>query len=136
MKPQTVLQPVFNLIAPFAPLFLRLGMAYVFVRHGLAKLHMGLPQVAGFFGHLGIPAPTVFAAIVIGVETLGAACLALGLLTRFWALCMVIDMAVAIWRAVLPRAPELETLLLAGAIALVSLGAGPLSIDRLLQKKA
>ena len=69
------------------------------------------------------------------VETLGAACLALGLLTRFWALCMVVDMVVAIWRAVLPRAPELELLLLVGALALLSLGAGPLSIDRLLQKK-
>ena len=135
MKLQTVFQPVSAVLAPFAPLFLRLGVAYVFVRHGLMKVHMGLPGVAGFFGHLGIPAPTVFAAVVITVETLGAACLALGLLTRFWALCMVVDMAVAIWRAVLPRAPELELLLLVGALALLSLGAGPISIDRLLQKK-
>lgn len=135
MKPRTLFQPIFNLLAPFAPLLLRLGMAYVFVRHGLAKVHMGLPQVAGFFGHLGIPIPTVFAAIVIAVETVGAACLALGLLTRFWALCMVVDMVVAIWRAVLPRAPELETLLLVGAIALVSLGAGPLSLDRLIARE-
>jgi putative oxidoreductase len=111
-------------------------MAYVFVRHGLMKVHMGLAGTAGFFGHLGIPAPTVFAAIVITVETLGAACLALGLLTRFWAFCMAVDMVVAIWRAVLPRAPELELLLLVGALALLSLGGGPLSIDRLLQKKA
>ncbi len=135
MKPNSVLQPVFSLIAPFAPLFLRLGMAYVFVRHGLMKFHMGFAGTAGFFGHLGIPAPTVFAAVVITVETLGAACLALGLLTRFWAFCMAVDMVVAIWRAVLPRAPELELLLLVGALALLSLGGGPLSIDRLLQKK-
>jgi putative oxidoreductase len=135
VKPQTVFQPIAALLAPFAPLFLRLGVAYVFVRHGLMKVHMGLPQVAGFFGHLGIPIPTVWAAVVIGVETLGAACLALGLLTRFWALCMAVDMVVAIWRAVLPRAPELELLLLVGSLALLSLGAGPLSIDRLLQKK-
>lgn len=135
MKTPTIFQPIAAVLAPFAPLFLRLGIAYVFVRHGLMKVHMGLPQVAGFFGHLGIPAPTVFAAIVIGVETLGAACVALGLLTRFWALCMVVDMAVAIWRAVLPRAPELELLLLVASLALLSLGAGPISIDRLLQKK-
>ena len=135
MKTSTLFQPVAAVLAPFAPLFLRLGVAYVFVRHGLMKWHMGLPQVAGFFGHLGIPIPSVFAGIVMTVETLGAACLALGLLTRFWAFCMVVDMAVAIWRAVLPRAPELELLLLVGALALLSLGAGPLSIDRLLQKK-
>ena len=48
---------------------------------------------------------------------------------------MVVDMVVAIWRAVLPRAPELETLLLVGAIALVSLGAGPLSLDRLIARE-
>lgn len=135
MKATHIFQPIATLLAPFAPLFLRLGVAYVFVRHGLMKVHMGLPQVAGFFGHLGIPIPTVAAAVVIGVETLGAACLALGLLTRLWAFCMVVDMVVAIWLAVLPRAPELELLLLVGALALLSLGAGPLSIDRLLQKK-
>jgi putative oxidoreductase len=135
MKPKSILQPVLAVLAPFAPLFLRLGMAYVFVRHGLMKVHMGVAGTAGFFGHLGIPLPTVFAAVVITVETVGAVCLALGLLTRFWALCMVVDMVVAIWRAVLPRAPELELLLLVGALALLSLGGGPLSIDRLLQKK-
>jgi putative oxidoreductase len=135
VKPSSIFQPIAAVLAPFAPLFLRLGVAYVFVRHGLAKWHMGLPAVGGFFGHLGIPIPTVFAGVVMTVETLGAACLALGLLTRFWALCMVVDMVVAITRAVLPRAPELETLLLVGAFALLSLGAGPISIDRLLQKK-
>lgn len=135
MKTPTLLQSVAAVLAPFAPLFLRLGIAYVFVRHGLMKVHMGLPQVAGFFGRLGIPIPTVAAAVVIGVETLGAACLALGLLTRFWAFCMVVEMIVAIWLAVLPRAPELELLLLVGSLALFSLGAGPISIDRLLQKR-
>jgi putative oxidoreductase len=136
VKLQTVFQPIANLLAPFAPLFLRLGIAYVFVRHGLMKWHMGLHQVAGFFGHLGIPVPIVFAGVVITVETFGAACLALGLLTRLWALCMVVEMCVAIWLAVLPRAPELELLLLVGSLALLSLGAGPISIDRLLQKKS
>ncbi len=136
MKTPTFVRRIGAMLAPFAPLFLRLGMAYVFVRHGLMKVHMGLPQVAGFFGHLGIPIPSVGAAVVIGVETLGAACLALGLLTRFWALCMAVDMVVATWLAVLPRAPELEGLLLAGALALLSLGGGPISLDRLLFKES
>ena len=135
MKATTIFQPIAALLAPFAPLSLRLGIAYVFVRHGLMKVHMGLPQVAGSFGHLGIPIPTVAAAVVIGVETIGAVCLALGLLTRLWAFSMAVEMVVAIWLAVLPRAPELELLLLAGALALLSLGAGPFSIDRLFQQK-
>jgi len=135
MKAQHIFQPVAAVLAPFAPLFLRLGVAYVFVRHGLMKYHMGLAGGAQFLAHLGVPLPRVAAVVVIGVETLGAACLALGLLTRLWAFCMVVEMVVAIWLAVLPRAPELELLLLVGSLALLSLGAGPISIDRLLQKK-
>ena len=135
MKASTIFQPIANLLAPFAPLMLRLAVAYVFVRHGLLKYHMGIAGGSRFLGQLGIPLPTVATVVVISVETLGAACLALGLLTRFWALCMAVEMVVAIWLAVLPRAPELEGLLLASALALFSLGGGPISIDRLLQKK-
>ncbi len=88
-------------------------------------------------GRLGIPLPELAAAVVIVVETLGAVCLIIGLLTRFWAACMVVDMAVAILLAVLPQhhVPELEGLLLIGALAIVALGAGPVSLDRLFQKK-
>ena len=135
MKASTIFQPIATLLAPFAPLMLRLAVAYVFVRHGLLKYHMGIAGGSRFLGHLGIPVPTVATVVVISVETLGAACLALGLLTRFWALCMAVEMVVAIWLAVLPRAPELEGLLLASALALFSLGGGPISMDRLLQKK-
>ena len=135
MKNIDLFRPVAALLSPLAPLFLRLMMAYVFVRHGLMKFHMGVPQVSGFLGHIGIPVPSVAAVVLIIVETIGAGCLALGLLTRFWALCLVVDMVVAITRAVLPRAPELEGMLLAGALALVALGAGPLSLDRLITKE-
>jgi putative oxidoreductase len=94
--------------------------------------------VAGFFGRLGIPLPTEAAALVIFAETFGAACLVLGLLTRFWALCLAVEMAVAISVAVVPmgRAPELEGLLLAAALALVGLGGGPVSVDRLLKQSS
>jgi putative oxidoreductase len=120
-------------LSPLAPLFLRLAVGWIFIRHGLAKLHTGVPGVARFFGHLGIPLATPAAGIVITVETFGAACLVLGLLTRFWALCLAVEMVVAISVAVLPsgRSPELEGLLLAGALALVGLGGGPLAVDSL-----
>jgi putative oxidoreductase len=123
-------------LAPYAAVFLRLGVGYVFVRHGLMKAHMGVTGVAGFFGHLGIPLATLMALIVITVETFGAVCVVLGLFTRFWAALMAVDMIVAIAVAVVPsgHAPELEVLLLAGALALVGLGGGPLSVDRLFPK--
>ncbi len=102
------------------------------------KWHMGLPSVTGFFGHLGIPLPGPLAAVVMTVETVGAGCVVLGLLTRFWAACLCVDMVVAILVAVLPshHTPELEGLLLAGALALVGLSAGPISLDRLFARKA
>ncbi len=126
-----------NSLSPFASLFLRVAVGLVFINHGLMKWHMGVNGVAGFLGHLGIPLPEVAAIIVIAVETVGAACLVIGLLTRFWAACMTVEMVVAILLAVLPahHSPELEGLLLAGALAIVALGAGPIALDRLFQKK-
>jgi putative oxidoreductase len=124
-------------LTPWAAVFLRLSVGYVFIRHGLAKVHTGIGGVAGFFGHLGIPLATPAAVVVIVVETVGAVCVVLGLATRWWAACMAVQMVVAISVAVVPagRAPELEGLLLAGALALVGLGAGRLSLDRLFAGK-
>ena len=119
--------------APAAPVVLRVGVGWVFLRHGLMKVHMGVAGVAGFLGHLGFPVPAAWAVILIAVETAGAACVVLGLWTRFWAACMAVDMVLAISLAVLPsgHAPELEGLLLAGALALLALGDGPISIGAL-----
>lgn len=122
-------------LAPYASLPLRIAVGWVFLRHGSMKLHMGVGGVAGFLGHLGFPVPAVWAVILIGVETIGAGCVVLGLFTRFWAACLAVDMIVAISLAVLPshHAPELEGLLLAGALALALLGDGPVSVGALLR---
>ncbi len=137
MKPVALARSLAERVAPLAPLFLRLGVGLIFLHHGLGKLHMGHAGVSGFFGHLGIPLPPVAAAVVIIVETLGAACVVIGLLTRFWAACMAVEMVVAILVAVLPshHSPELEALLLAGALALVGLGDGALSVGRIIGKR-
>ncbi|MDD1762985.1 MAG: DoxX family protein, partial [Methanothrix sp.] len=108
----------------------RFGVGIVFLIHGTSKLQSGLRGVAGFFGTLGIPLPSVAATVVIAVETVGALCLILGFLSRFWAACMAIEMVVAIVTASLPshKAFELEGLLLTGALALVVLGDGAISV--------
>jgi putative oxidoreductase len=123
-------------LTPYASLVLRIAVGWIFLRHGVVKAGMGVAGVAGFFRGLGIPLPHVAAVVVMVVETVGAACVVAGVLTRFWAICMVIDMAVAIQFAVRPtgRPFELEGLLLAAALALVALGDGPLSVARLLRK--
>ncbi len=123
-------------LAPYTSLVLRIAVGWIFLRHGIVKAGMGVAGVAGFFHGLGIPLPHVAAVVVIVVETVGAACVVAGVLTRFWAACMVVDMIVAILVAILPtgRAFELEGLLLAAALALVGLGDGPLSVARLGRK--
>jgi len=124
-------------LAPYASLPLRVAVGWVFLRHGAMKVGMGVTGVAGFLGHLGFPVAPFWAVVLIGAETLGAACVVLGLWTRFFAACLAVDMIVAITRAILPsgRAFELEGLLLAGSLALVALGDGPLAVGALLRRK-
>ncbi len=136
MNPFNLLGRLAGRLAPAAPVVLRLGVGLVFLHHGIMKWHMGIGGVAGFLRHLGFPVATFWAVVLIVVETVGAACVVLGFWSRFWAACMVADMVLAISRAVLPsgRSPELEGLLLAGSLALLALGDGPVSIGALLRR--
>lgn len=120
-----------NTFTPYAAFFMRLAVGLVFLEHGRVKLfQMGLAGVAAFLHNVGVPFATFFALIVIAVETLGAVCVVLGIFTRFWAACMAVEMLIAILAVKLPQHAnfELEGLLFAGAVTLVALGDGPLSI--------
>ena len=119
-----------NRLTPYAAFFMRLAVGFVFFEHGLAKYRNGIPATAAFFHGLGIPFATIFAVIVIVVETIGAICVAFGFYTRFWAACMAVEMLVAILAVQLPHHANfaLEGMLFAGAVTLVALGDGPLSI--------
>jgi putative oxidoreductase len=126
-----------NAWSTYAAVPLRLAVGGIFLRHGIMKLEGGLPGLAAFLHGLGFPFANIWAVILIAVETVGAACVVLGLLTRAWALCFVVEMVVAILRVQLPagRNFELETLLLAGALSLVALGDGPLALGMTLKKR-
>ena len=138
MNPYARFEAACQRLASWAPLPLRLGVGIVFLNHGIGKFNNGVAGVAGFFGHIGIPLPAVAAVVVITVETVGAACVITGLLTRFWTACMAIEMVVAILMASLPshRGFELEGLLVAGSLALVVLGDGPAALGALLKRGA
>ena len=125
-------------LAPYAAFVMRLAVGGVFLRHGLNKFHDGIPAVAGFLQAVHVPFASMFAVVIIAVETIGAACVLLGIFTRFWAACMAVEMVVAILAAKFPQRGniELEGLLLAGAITLVALGDGPLSIAIGLKRRA
>jgi putative oxidoreductase len=116
----------------------RLTLGVVFTVTGWGKLH-SLEQVTEFFTSLGIPAPAFHAHLVAGTELVCGALLLVGLVARLAAIPLVITMVVAIATAKMGDVQglsgffglqELDYIVL--ALVIIVLGAGPLSIDRLL----
>lgn len=117
-------------LAPYAAFFMRLAVGGVFLNHGIDKFQRGVPGIAAFLHAHGVPFASIVAVYLIAVETVGAVCVMIGFWTRAWATAMAVNMVAAILLVVLPRGGnfELEALLFAGAVTLVALGDGPLSI--------
>jgi putative oxidoreductase len=119
---------------------LRVAVGIVFVAHGGQKLFvLGFGNVAGFMGKIGIPAPMLAAIVVTLVEFLGGLALILGSFTRWAAALLAIDMLVAIPAVhlkagfFLPAGFEFALTLFAANVALLLLGAGEASVDRVLR---
>jgi putative oxidoreductase len=119
-----------NALTPYAAFFMRLAVGGVFLLHGIAKFERGIGATAHMLANIGFPFATIFAVILMTIETIGAICVLLGILTRAWAAVMAVEMVIAILAVKLRLGGnfELEALLLAGAVTLVALGDGPLSI--------
>lgn len=125
-----------------APLFARIVCGWVFLLSGWGKLH-NLPQVTQNFISWGIPLPHLLTPFVSGVEFFGGLFLLVGLLTRISAGALGITMIVAIASAKWGDVDSLETLLgfdeteyLALFLWLAIAGAGRLSLDYLLERRA
>lgn len=121
---------------------LRVVLGIVFVMHGGQKLFIyGFSGVAGLMGRVGIPLPLLSAVVVTAVEFLGGAALLLGLLTRWAAALLAINMLVAMvvvhLRAgfFLPNGFEYTLTLLAANIALALTGPGEAAVDTALDKR-
>lgn len=121
---------------------LRLVVGVVFLAHGGQKLFVwGFGNVAGFMGKIGIPAPMLAAIVVTLVEFFGGLALVLGLFTRWAAAFLSVNMLVAILTVhlkagfFLPAGVEFALTLFAANAALVLLGSGQASVDRLLQAR-
>ncbi len=122
---------------------IRVVVGVVFLMHGGQKLFIwGFSGVAAFLGQLGIPAPMLASIIVTLVEFLGGLALFLGLFTRWVAILLAIDMAVAILTVhlpngfFLPEGFEYPLTLLAANVSLALLGSGEASVDRFLEKQS
>jgi putative oxidoreductase len=109
-----------------------LGLA-MFFNHGLAKLTNFSDMASKFPDPLGI-GQTPSLGLVVFAETAGALLLAVGLLTRFAALTLVIDLGVAflIIHKAASGAGELAFIYSAGYAALLIAGGGRFSMDKAL----
>jgi putative oxidoreductase len=106
--------------------------------HGWGKLLSGVAPLEKSMTGYGFVPGIVFALAAMFLETVGAASVALGLFTRFFAAAIAIEMALITFVVQLPRGfARMELLFLFGAImfAIALRGGGPYSLDRVIGKE-
>ncbi|HEV2388980.1 MAG TPA: DoxX family protein [Candidatus Acidoferrales bacterium] len=124
-------------LKPLASLVLRLGLAIVFFYHGYPKLAHRREWFAAF-PRMGFP--WYFAYIAGTLETVGSCLLAVGLLTRLVALLLAGEMAIALWQVHMAKGIlavgfyQLPLMLAVGSFALMTMGGGAISLDRVIFK--
>ena len=135
--------PAFGAFSSVAPLVLRVITGVVMAAHGYAKLASGPSGFAEMLSGLGVPAASFMAWVVVLVELVGGIALVLGVLTRLAGALITVNLVVAILLVKLDKgliasmdSPgagyELDLTLITGSLALVLMGPGPVSLDRLL----
>jgi len=95
----------------------------------------GQTPVIATMTHFGLQPVGAAALCVTVIESLGALCIALGFLTRFWAAAMAIELAVIAFVVMLPQGYfRAESFLLWGVLAFIIAlkGSGRYSIDRMI----
>jgi len=133
--------------APAAVILVRLIVGAVFLSEGIQKFLYPDALGVGRFTKIGIPAPEVMAPFVGVCEVACGVLFLLGLLTRFAAVTMIIDMLVAISTTKVPMllhdgfwkmAHEARTdwAMLLGSLFLLMVGAGSWSFDAILGRKS
>lgn len=109
---------------------IRLGLAYVFIAHGIQKF-IGIDGTIAFFGKLGMPA--FMAYVVAGLELLTGIAMLLGAYTRYAGMIIAIIMVVAIATAKRSAGligSQFEIALLLSAIGIAMTGPGMISLCR------
>jgi len=132
--------------APPAVILVRLLVGGVFLSEGIQKFLLPDSLGVGRFTKIGIPNPEIIAPFVGVCEIVCGVLFILGLLTRFAAVTMIVNMLVAIWTTKIPilhlsgfwsMAHEARTdyAMLLGSIFLLLVGAGVWSFDSRIVRK-
>lgn len=151
----TVLKKIYGYLNQAGAGFSHLLLLLIRLNFGIQLFYIGLGKLnnhartAEFFSSIGIPLPELNAWFVGGVEMLGGLCLALGLLSRPWAVMIAGAMTVAYITSPDDRATVLAIFenqdkflqsapffFLLLALLVLSFGPGKLSLDFLVQKFA
>lgn len=156
----SVLSSIVQTRAPRATVLIRLMVGVVFLSEGVQKFLYPGQLGVGRFTRIGLPAPEVLAPFVGCVEVLGGTLLLIGLLIRPAALALSVDMAVAIVTTKLPillghgfwglglrelgsyglasmvHESRTDWAMLLGSLFLLTVGAGPWSLDAVIAHRA
>jgi putative oxidoreductase len=118
---------------------IRITVGAILLVHGWGKIKTGITGLAAYLGRAGLEPPLPLAYVVYINETIGAACIILGLFTRFFAASIAIELAVALWvvhyaKGFGASAGGYEYVLMWGIImfAIALRGGGPYSLDRVI----
>lgn len=117
---------------------IRIAAGGFLLYHGWGKLMGGVTPVASTMARNGIAPPTLFAWVVIFLETVGAIAIILGFATRFFAAAIAIEMAIIAFVAQLPNGfARMELFVFWGIVyfAIALRGGGPYSLDRKIGKE-
>ena len=142
----TVFRRILATNAPAAVILIRLIVGGVFLSEGVQKFLFPDALGVGRFAKIGIPAPEMMAPFVGVSEIVCGVLFLLGLVTRFAAITMIINMLVAISTTKVPilrnegfwkMAHEARTdwAMLLGSIFLLIVGAGAWSFDSRIGRK-
>jgi putative oxidoreductase len=121
----------------------RIVIGYILFMHGWGKVSgAGVAGITGFMAKQGLEPAVLFAVAAMFLETVGAACIIVGLFTRFFAAALAIEMAIAFLAVHFAHGfaagkGGFEYVLLLGAVlfAIALRGGGPYSVDRMIGKE-
>jgi putative oxidoreductase len=117
---------------PYTYPLMRFCAGAMLIPIGWTKLHTGMGPVIATMTKYGLEPAGLTALVVVALESLGALCVALGFLTRFWAAGLAIEMAVISYVQIPNGFTRVEQFLLWGVLFLIIAlrGGGRFSVDR------
>src|SRR5205823_14303149 len=130
--------------APAAVLLIRLAVGGVFLFEGIQKFMFPMEMGPGLFAKLGIPAPGLLAPLAGLIEVVCGALLIVGFLTRLASIPLIITMLIAIFSLggriykasgfwAMAHETRTDYAMLLACLFLLAVGAGPISIGRILR---